>query len=49
MADKTDCMSLFEAAKLLIVLQGKKDNENLDDNYQFYMNRIPSKPDGMFS
>ena len=29
------------------IFQGKKDHPNWDDNYQFYMNHIPSKPDGM--
>ena len=31
------------------LLQGKKDHEEWDDNYRFYMNQLPSKPDGNMS
>ena len=29
-------------------LQGKRDNPDLDKNFKFYTNKIPSKPDGKF-
>ena len=33
---------------IIISLQGKIDNPNCTSNYKFYMNEIPSSPNGMY-